>query len=64
MKSPSPTFLTVPQTAELLNCSRASVYRGISDGRIPAVQLGGRGKPLRIPLNELTNWVYSTPEET
>ena len=53
----SPELLRVPEAAEKLNVSRASVYRWIEEGRLPAVQLGGRGAPLRIPEAELGQWL-------
>jgi excisionase family DNA binding protein len=53
----SPELLRIPEAAEKLNVSRASVYRWIEEGRLPAVQLGGRGAPLRIPEAELDEWL-------
>jgi len=53
----SPELLRIPQAAERLNVSRASVYRWITEGRVPAVRLGGRGAPLRIPEAELDEWI-------
>ena len=55
----SPELLRIPEAAERLNVSRASVYRWIDEGRLPAVQLGGRGAPLRVPAAELERWIYS-----
>jgi excisionase family DNA binding protein len=53
----SPELLRIPEAAERLNVSRASIYRWIDEGRLPAVQLGGRGAPLRIPEAELVEWL-------
>jgi excisionase family DNA binding protein len=53
----SPELLRIPEAAERLNVSRASVYRWIEEGRLPAVRLGGRGAPLRIPEAELGEWL-------
>ena len=53
----SPELLRIPEAAEKLNVSRASVYRWIEEGRLPAIQLGGRGAPLRIPEAELDGWL-------
>jgi excisionase family DNA binding protein len=50
-------LLRIPEAAERLNVSRASVYRWVVEGRLPAVQLGGRGAPLRIPSAELERWL-------
>jgi excisionase family DNA binding protein len=49
------------ETAERLRVSRQSVYRAISSGRLPAVQLGGPGTPLRVDELELHAWLYGTP---
>jgi excisionase family DNA binding protein len=51
-------LLTVPETAERLRLSRQSVYRAIASGRLPAVQLGGPGTPLRVDEHELEAWLY------
>jgi excisionase family DNA binding protein len=40
-----PDLLRIPEAAERLNVSRASIYRWIDEGRLPAVRLGGRGAP-------------------
>jgi excisionase family DNA binding protein len=53
----SPELLRIPEAAEKLNVSRASVYRWIEEGRLPAIQLGGRGAPLRIPEAQLHEWL-------
>lgn len=55
----SPELLRIPEAAERLNVSRASVYRWIDEGRLPAVQLGGRGAPIRVPAAELESWICS-----
>lgn len=65
----SPVLLRVPEAAERLNVSRASVYRWIHEGRLPAVRLGHRGAPLRVPADELDDWLArgrtrSEPKET
>jgi excisionase family DNA binding protein len=62
----APGFLRISEAAERLNVSRASVYRWIGQGRLPAVQLGGRGSPLRVPIGELEEWLalsHVTPAE-
>jgi excisionase family DNA binding protein len=62
----APKLLRISEAAERLNVSRASVYRWIEDGRLPAVQLGGRGSPLRVPAAELEEWLalsHVTPAE-
>jgi excisionase family DNA binding protein len=56
----SPELLRIPEAAERLNVSRASVYRWVAEGRLPAVQLGGRGSPLRVPTGELEEWLAAS----
>jgi excisionase family DNA binding protein len=53
----SPELLRIPEAAERLNVSRASIYRWIDEGRLPAIQLGGRGAPIRVPAEELDEWI-------
>jgi len=53
----SPELLRISEAAERLNVSRASLYRWVMEGRIPAVRLGGPGSPLRIPADELGSWL-------
>jgi excisionase family DNA binding protein len=55
-------LLRITEAAERLNVSRASVYRWAHDGRLPAVQLGGPGSPLRIPADELDQWLFADLE--
>ena len=43
---------------------RATIYRKIRAGVLPAVRLNdGRGA-LRVPADELAAWLYSDPKET
>ncbi len=55
MRIPDPAerpLLTVAETAELLGCSVASVYRMINAGTLPVIRLGGR-KSTRVVTGEL-----------
>jgi excisionase family DNA binding protein len=52
------SLLTVRQTAAELGLHPISVYRMIREGRLPALQLGGRGAPLRVDRAELDAWLY------
>jgi len=36
------TFLTVPEVAEILRCSKKTILRRVSAGKLPAVKDGGR----------------------
>ena len=57
-----PHFLTVPEVARLLRCSKPTVYRRIASGEIPALRLGTEFGPLRVRRDELEAWLYATPE--
>ena len=41
---PDKPSLTVPEAAELIGCSRDTVYRLVKDGDLPALRHGPRGK--------------------
>jgi excisionase family DNA binding protein len=57
-------LLTVREAAMALNCSADTVRRRIADGEIVAVQLGGRGKAIRVPADELDRWLMAeSPED-
>jgi excisionase family DNA binding protein len=60
----SPELLRIPEVAERLNVSRATVYRWLTEGRLPGVQLGGAGSPLRVPAAELSKWLYEEGENS
>jgi len=52
------TLLTVKETADRLGISVPTVRRHIRFGRLPAVQLGGRGSPVRVDERDLDAFVY------
>lgn len=60
---PPRELLTVADTAKRLNVSRRTVRRLIARGELRAVQLGGRGAPVRIDPDELDRWLYADPEQ-
>jgi excisionase family DNA binding protein len=51
-------LLTIPEVAERLRVSRQTIYRAVASGRLPAVQLGGPGTPLRIDEAEFQSWLF------
>jgi excisionase family DNA binding protein len=55
----SKRLLLPEETWKRLRISRASFYRLVSRGEIPAVRVGGQ---LRIPEEELEAWLYEEPE--
>ena len=64
MEKVATPLLTPAQVATRLGQSRASVYRKIAAGVIPAVRLGdSEYAPLRVPEDELARWIYATPTD-
>jgi excisionase family DNA binding protein len=50
-------FLTVAQVAARLRVSPATIYRLVSSGQIPAIQLAGANSTIRISAAELAAWL-------
>jgi excisionase family DNA binding protein len=55
-------LLTVKETAQLLGLHPMTVRKMIAQGRLPALQLGGPGTSVRVPADELEQWLYG-PED-
>jgi excisionase family DNA binding protein len=55
-------LLTVAEAAMLCGCSAPTIRRRIHEGELPAVQLGGPGKALRVRRDELEAWLYREPQ--
>lgn len=53
----TPRLLTPTEVAERLRVGRATVYRLIQAGEIPAVRLNARQGPLRVAEDELGDWL-------
>ena len=51
-----PEVLSVTQAANVLGCSRATCYRWVREGRIPALHVGRR---ILIPRKALEDWLAS-----
>ena len=49
--------MTAGEVAERLQVSRATIYRLIGNGQLPAFQLGGPGSTFRISERELEAWL-------
>lgn len=47
-----PRFVTIPQASRYLNVSRATIYRMISAGTLPAARVKGH-RAIRIPSKAL-----------
>jgi excisionase family DNA binding protein len=52
------TLLTVAEAAQQLRLHRATIYRKIARGVLPAVRTGDRRAAIRIDQDELTRWLY------
>ena len=52
-------LLKVPQVAELLACSIATVYALIESGGLPAVKIGAGGGGVRVKREDLDTFVNS-----
>jgi excisionase family DNA binding protein len=53
-----PKLMSPPEAAALLGVTRATIYRKIHTGELPAVRLGDDG-PLRVESSELVAWLRS-----
>jgi excisionase family DNA binding protein len=51
----------VAEAAMLCGCSAPTIRRRIREGELPACQLGGRGKALRVPRAALDTWLWVGP---
>jgi excisionase family DNA binding protein len=56
-------FLTIADTAELLNVSANQVYLLVRSGELPAIRIGGRGA-WRIERTVLESFIEAKYEET
>ena len=54
---------TDSETAEPFGINRATAWRKIGAGVIPAVQLGGRQAALRVDADELEAWLTGADRE-
>ncbi len=53
-----PKLMSPAEVAALLGVTRATVYRKIHSGELPALRLGDDG-PLRVDAGELDRWLSS-----
>jgi excisionase family DNA binding protein len=56
------SLLTVKEAAAKLGLHPMTVRKMIRQQRLPAVQLGGPGTSVRIPSDELAEWLYGQQE--
>ncbi len=50
----APLYFTIPEVAEIMKCSRATINREIAKGRIPVKAISPRRR--RIPAAWLMDW--------
>lgn len=55
--APSGRLLKVTDVSVRLAVSRSWVYEAASDGRLPAIRLGGVDGPLRFREDDLERWI-------
>ncbi len=55
-------LLRIAEVAERLQVPCATVYRLVYDGRLPALQLRGKGSTIRIDEAQLEAWLYDQGE--
>ena len=53
------SLLKVPQVAEILSCSIATIYSLIESGQLPAVKIGARGGGVRVKQQDLDSFIES-----
>jgi len=56
-------FLTLPDTAEVLNVSTRQAYALVRSGELPAIKVGGRGS-WRIERSVLESYIEAKYEES
>jgi excisionase family DNA binding protein len=59
----APELLTVAEAAVICHVSAPTIRRRIAEGELPAVQVGGPGKSVRIRRDVLEKWLYGPPKE-
>jgi excisionase family DNA binding protein len=64
MRTDAQQLLTVDQAAAVLAVHPATIRRHVRSGALPAIQIGGPGKAVRIPEGELTRRTSGSPPET
>jgi excisionase family DNA binding protein len=58
---PDVKWLTVPEVAAYIRCSRVSVYRWIKEGSLPAVKFGpDAGRNFRIAESAVADFMRET----
>lgn len=55
-------FLRPIELADRLGVDKATVYRAVKRGDVPAVQFGGKGHSILIPEAEFMAWLFSEGE--
>jgi excisionase family DNA binding protein len=55
----APELLTTREVGERWRITERTVRNWCSGGLLPAIQLGGRGTHLRIPVRALEAWMWS-----
>jgi excisionase family DNA binding protein len=56
-----PPLMTIKECAELARVSRSHIWKRIRAGQIPAVRVGERTGPIRVPTGAFLHWLYDAP---
>ena len=56
-----PILLRPNEAGEVLGVSRARIYELLREGTLPSIKVGGR---LRVPVEELREWVREQSRQT
>jgi excisionase family DNA binding protein len=55
-------FLRMAEAAERLGVHKSTIWRLVQTGRLPALQLRGKGSTVRIDEAEFERWLYGEDE--
>lgn len=59
---PDVKWLTVPEVATYLCCSRMTIYRAVRSGVLPAIKFGGKAGNFRIAESALLTFIRDAAE--
>jgi excisionase family DNA binding protein len=54
----APPLLTVEEAAQVARVARSTIWKRVRSGEIPAIRVGSRTGPIRIPTAEYIEWLY------
>jgi excisionase family DNA binding protein len=57
----APPLMTIAECAKLARVSRSHIWKRVQAGQIPAVRVGERTGPIRVPTEAFLHWLYDAP---